>query len=221
MEPPKWPAFLSKMQQSDTFMDLVLECNGREFKINSALASVQSPVIERAISPSLGFQESKTKRFIIQDTDADAVERMVQFMHTGNYDDDISAKTKKISATTKKMLLCHVHVNKLADFLQIPDLSSLAAEKMAKLLGQHWSADLFFDTAATLSDEMHCKNLWGALGTLAAAHIHELLRDDRFAGLENLGTFALQALRECVAINRREIKEIWLSRAKSDDSDLY
>ncbi|KAG5985276.1 hypothetical protein E4U55_007379 [Claviceps digitariae] len=201
-----WPKFLLKMQESDKYKDLILECGkGQIVKINSAIACVQSPVIARAIMPSSKeFKEPKSKTFYIRESDADAVGHLVQFMYTGNYNvnDQGLSDTTNVSVAVMlrcnvKTLACHINVIKLADKLQITDLTELSTAKIIELLEKHWSAELFCFLAQAVSKETHCQALSKAVGVLAATHIEELVDQVWFGRLEILNSFALEALQKC------------------------
>ncbi len=51
----RWPFFLNELHKSDKYKDLTLVCQGQKIKVNSAIAGIQSPVIDRALSLENGY----------------------------------------------------------------------------------------------------------------------------------------------------------------------
>ncbi|KAL2177482.1 uncharacterized protein P884DRAFT_269857 [Thermothelomyces heterothallicus CBS 202.75] len=77
---------LSGLLTSGKFSDMIVRCGGREFKAHRAIVCPQSPFFDRAITG--GFSESTTGVVELPDDDPNVLERFLQFLYTGNYEDE-------------------------------------------------------------------------------------------------------------------------------------
>ncbi|KAL1849678.1 hypothetical protein Daus18300_013179 [Diaporthe australafricana] len=68
---------------SGKFSDLKLLCEGREFAVHKAILCTQSRVISAACEGN--FEESRTNVIKIEEFDADTVQRMLEFLYSGDY----------------------------------------------------------------------------------------------------------------------------------------
>ncbi|KAJ8131618.1 hypothetical protein O1611_g2000 [Lasiodiplodia mahajangana] len=72
-------------------------------------------------------------------------------------------------------LVCHGHMNSLADYYDISALAALSRSKVEKTLTAEWSAKPFCDLAQQSISSTNDKSFLRMLGAVAADHIHELL----------------------------------------------
>ncbi|KAM3433124.1 hypothetical protein MY4824_006179 [Beauveria thailandica] len=74
---------LGHLLKSGQFSDLTLVCGSKDFNVHKAVVCAQSKVLAAAIREP--FQESKTGKIVIEEYDTDTVEKMVEFLYTGDY----------------------------------------------------------------------------------------------------------------------------------------
>ncbi|KAM3548897.1 hypothetical protein ARSEF4850_009152 [Beauveria asiatica] len=75
---------LSHLLKSGEFSDLTLVCGCKDFNVHKAVVCTQSKVLAAAIRGP--FQESKTGKIVIEEYGTDTVEKMVEFLYTGDYE---------------------------------------------------------------------------------------------------------------------------------------
>ncbi|KAL2150556.1 hypothetical protein VTH82DRAFT_7119 [Thermothelomyces myriococcoides] len=84
---------LSGLLTSGKFSDMTVLCGGRTFKVHRAIVCTQSPFFDKAITG--GFAESTTNVVELPDDDPYIFERFLQFLYTGNYNDESSTAWSK------------------------------------------------------------------------------------------------------------------------------
>ncbi|OPB42609.1 hypothetical protein A0O28_0037280 [Trichoderma guizhouense] len=211
------------MLRSGQFSDLMLVCEGKEFKIHKVVACPQSPVLSAAVSGE--FKESQTGVVQIELFDSETVRRMVEYLYTGNYDPNqppnppkqnytvgsiqdvtpakstsgtslkatIAALSVPATAASTPDTLIHVRVNAIADYYGIQGLTLLANQKIQQAYQAKWDAKAFLTSAKEALDNTGDKKLHGMMALLAAQHLEELIASPQLADL--VGDFAADILR--------------------------
>ncbi|KAK4232676.1 BTB/POZ protein, partial [Achaetomium macrosporum] len=78
---------LSALFLSDKYSDMTITCGGRELKAHRAIVCSQSRFFDKAFSG--GFSEAVTGVIDLPEDDPDVLERFLQFLYTGTYDDGV------------------------------------------------------------------------------------------------------------------------------------
>ncbi|KAH8663696.1 BTB/POZ protein [Tricladium varicosporioides] len=204
------PPGLTRLMDSDKYSDLKLVCQGQEFKVHKAIVCIQSPVLAAACDS--GFQEATTNVVNIDEFDARTVRRMVEFMYTKEYNDRVEQVSENTGAeyqgsssllastpTTTEILLCHVHMNAIADYYDIPQLKQLANTKIQPLLENTWSPDNFSDIVREVFNSTSDTALRKIMASTAATHMEELVELEDFATLDAMSEFAISIIRTIIA----------------------
>ena len=98
-----------------------------------------------------------------------------------------------------EILLCHVHVNAIADYYDIPLLKQLANTKIQHVLETAWSVDGFSDVVREAFSTTSDTALHKIMASTAATHIEELVELEDFATLDVMSEFAMNIVRETIA----------------------
>lgn len=142
-----------------------------------------------------------------------AVERMLQFMYTGDYasEEDEQCERRSDSASDSNgdkfsasgdVLQLHVEMNAIANFYAVSGLSSLANQKIAAILDNtnDWNAVSFSRFVETAYDISNDTDLSDISTSVAACHIDELMTCPRFKTVELPSSFYFDTL--CKAMTR-------------------
>ncbi len=105
------------------------------------------------------------------------------------------------------VLLCHVHVNAIADYYDVPQLVRLANSRIQHILQTNWVAHSFPAIVHEVLNSNGDKTLQDWIAYATADHIQELIELDGFSELELTSTFVMEVLRNC-AKRIREAKLI-------------
>ncbi|KAL2274805.1 hypothetical protein FJTKL_02709 [Diaporthe vaccinii] len=161
---------LSSLLTSGKFSDLRLVCESREFSVHKAILCSQSRVFNSACEGN--FEESRSNVIKIEEFKADTVQRMLEFLYSGDYSvsqradwssgdaeriDDESSEydvlTQSLAsnefgsnkpAVAKKDILCwHLNANAIGDYYDIKPLCTLARSKVETAVEADWSPDDF------------------------------------------------------------------------------
>ncbi|KAL2019046.1 hypothetical protein VTK56DRAFT_10150 [Thermocarpiscus australiensis] len=84
---------LSSLLLSEKYSDMIIRCGGREFKAHRAIVCSQSSFFDKALSS--GFSETVTGVIDLPEDDPDVVERFLQFLYTGTYQDNFISTWEK------------------------------------------------------------------------------------------------------------------------------
>ncbi|KAH8811099.1 hypothetical protein F5884DRAFT_830995 [Xylogone sp. PMI_703] len=76
---------IEKLLFNEKFSDMIIRCGGRDFKAHRAVVCTQSSFFDKALTG--GFQEGSSDVVELREDDPDVVERFLQFLYTGNYED--------------------------------------------------------------------------------------------------------------------------------------
>ncbi|KAH6624043.1 BTB/POZ protein [Chaetomium sp. MPI-SDFR-AT-0129] len=78
---------LSSLLGSEKFSDMRIRCGGREFPAHRAIVCPQSSFFDAALTS--GFVETHTRIVELPEDDPDVLERFLQFLYTGTYEDGV------------------------------------------------------------------------------------------------------------------------------------
>ncbi|KAH8894295.1 POZ domain-containing protein [Thozetella sp. PMI_491] len=87
---------ISKLFLSDKFTDMTIRCPGREFKAHRAVVCTQSTFFDKALTG--GFEESLSGVVQLPQADPTVLEKFLQFLYTGNYNDGVLPSTMPSAA---------------------------------------------------------------------------------------------------------------------------
>ncbi|KAK7402733.1 hypothetical protein QQX98_011522 [Neonectria punicea] len=196
---------IAALRKSGDFSDITLTCQDEEFQLHKAIEA-QSGIL-------------KADAF-----DVETVQRMIDFLYTGNYDvkfpspapgakqlilstepeccsADITAPIVPGPMTKEKaVLLCHVRVNAIGNYYDIQPLCALANSFIEELFQANWSVQSFPDVAAIALRQTGDQALRKILTSTAAAHISELAQSEDFKKLTTDNDFVVDVLRACAHI---------------------
>ncbi|KAH6843218.1 hypothetical protein B0I37DRAFT_214723 [Chaetomium sp. MPI-CAGE-AT-0009] len=89
---------LGSLLNSNKFSDMTICCDGREFKGHRAIICTQSSFFDKALTGA--FSEAVTGVIDLPEDDPDVLARFLQFLYTGNYEDETHpAWTKPVEIT--------------------------------------------------------------------------------------------------------------------------
>ncbi|KAI5283486.1 hypothetical protein KEM54_002097 [Ascosphaera aggregata] len=211
--------FILTISRDEDYADLIIQCHGAKFAVHKIVVCKRCNTLKAAvdgffkttISPPFGtngkfhiFSEAGSNNVIhINGFDADTVDRMIEYLYSGDYSLDsheadsvdspasaaimpssittisndiaVSALEEDMSDALKNPLLCHVRVNVVADCFNLPLLRNIANRKIAELLDKHWTVDWFAAFVQEVSDLCYTdKELRSITTTAAACHMKEL-----------------------------------------------
>ncbi|KAL2270576.1 hypothetical protein VTJ83DRAFT_2760 [Remersonia thermophila] len=84
-------ASLSALRLSEKWTDMTIRCGGREFQAHRAVVCTQSQFFDLALSGP--FREAQTGVVDLPEDDPDILERFLEFLYTGTYQDDLVTQT--------------------------------------------------------------------------------------------------------------------------------
>lgn len=118
------------------------------------------------------MQEAEENAVTLEDDDPAAVEAMLRFLYTCDY--EVPTARRCHHATTS--LVLHVFVNILADKYSLTALSTLSAEKFDKEAKTGWISHSFADAieVAYTSSSERDRKIRDSIITIASAHAKEL-----------------------------------------------
>ena len=118
----------------ERFSDFTIVCEGTEHKVHRCFIAAHSKWFERACSGM--FHEASSQKVELQEDLPTAVERMIRFFYTCDYDDAIDTTKPKPKYDDKEpsdRLQVNAWMYATADKYDVPSLKTLAVEKFAKL----------------------------------------------------------------------------------------
>lgn len=142
---------LGNLMLSSPYTDLIIRADGKEFPVLRAVMCAQSAVFE--VQCGGPWQESAKRVIEVVGHGSEAVERMIHFMYTGDYDSLTGGiRPSPISSTDSltKMptdlsalwggdcvnLFLHTRVHAIGDYYNVHDLKDLAIEKLVVSLSE-------------------------------------------------------------------------------------
>ncbi|KAI0134195.1 hypothetical protein BJ170DRAFT_189571 [Xylariales sp. AK1849] len=111
-------------------------------------------------------------------------------------DDSTQTQLTVLSSKTRESVLCHVRVNMIGDYYDVPNLVQLANANINQHFRDEWSVQIFSLATEQLSAS-------GDLGwqktfaPVAAEHVSELIASERFSRLEVVTGIAFEILQSC------------------------
>ncbi|KAE9964439.1 hypothetical protein BLS_008371 [Venturia inaequalis] len=122
-------AALSCLDSGD-HSDLTIKCNDRDFKVHRMVLCPQSPFFAKAVKKH-AFEEGQTGVISMNHDDPDAIEAMLQFLYTGDYN------------TENLTMQNHLKIYELADKVDVSALKTLCEDKFNAMARNNWK-DLSF-----------------------------------------------------------------------------
>lgn len=105
----------TRLLTSGKYSDLTITTRTHSFKVHKAIICTHSKVL--AAMSDAGFKESSTANLLLEHDDPAAVECMIKFLYTGDYDDN--------TTDVNSSLMFHVRVYALAEKYDIEGLKRL------------------------------------------------------------------------------------------------
>lgn len=162
---------------SEKYSDLTITTEARSFKVHRAIICTQSKVLA-AMSDS-GFRETSTSTLSLEHDDPAAVERMITFLYTGNYDlENADAPVKDAERSTGATLMANALVYSIADKYDIERLKALAKRRFRNVdCYAAWHCEDFPKVVATVFDTTPDtdRELRDTVIHICARHIDEAL----------------------------------------------
>lgn len=117
-----------------------------------------------------------------------------------------------------ELLLCHVRVCAIADYLNLPDLLTLANWKIRVMFGMYWRVDWFVPFVELFSEK--CNRdlvLQDTASSLAAIHMSELVDRHDWKNIRATGSFHNEVYTKMLKQKNRVCKDPWLSYERHFD----
>ncbi|KAH8670530.1 hypothetical protein BGZ61DRAFT_107493 [Ilyonectria robusta] len=109
----------------------------------------------------------------------------------------VPSKEPLLITTEMATLLCHVRMNAIGNYYDIPPLLKLANRYIESIFRQNWSADSFSDVVIDALKRTGDESLHTIMSTTASDHISELVQSNNFARLKSDGDFMYKVLKNC------------------------
>ncbi|KAK7419839.1 hypothetical protein QQZ08_010673 [Neonectria magnoliae] len=122
---------MASYYNTDVLSDVVVACDGQEFKVHGVILSAHSKYFATALNGS--WKESSEKKIKIKDFDASVVEAMLRFMYTFDYTNTYSTSTMVYDA----------QVYQIADKYDVLALKENSKAKFGVAITTGWSMDDF------------------------------------------------------------------------------
>ncbi|KGQ10249.1 hypothetical protein BBAD15_g4410 [Beauveria bassiana D1-5] len=170
------------------YSDLTLSCSGREFSVHRVVVCSQSEVLAAAIRGP--FQ-------------ANTVEKMVEFLYTGDYGSPLHEAQETNDASVAGStasdddLLQHVYLNSIADYYGIKALAELSKAKLQKASENASTEAALLDAAKEALGRTGDTTLHAMLAEATAKNIRQYLDTDQLAEL--VGNFGIKIIRNMIA----------------------
>ena len=187
----------TRLLNSEKYSDLTITTQTRSFKVHKAIICTHSKVF--AAMSDAGFKESSTAELVLEHDDPAAVECMIHFLYSGDYDDDC---TDEYSS-----LMSHVRVYALAEKYDIEGLKRLAAvifDEIAEgLMCEEFPAIVAAVFETTPSGD---RGLRDVVSRICADHIDEVLTNENWK--ETLATNGEIALSIFKLARQKSVAEV-------------
>ncbi|KAL6149966.1 hypothetical protein ACJQWK_02530 [Exserohilum turcicum] len=165
---------LREYYDSPKLSDGTITCAGKEFRIHKIVLSAQSKFFSNAFEGD--WKESVERIIPLIDDDVSAVEAMLQFLYTFDYDAGGSV------ADAASPMVFNVKVYSIADKYDIPALKSVARQKFQESVETCWNMDDFPHAIAEVynSTPPNDQGLRSLVVDVACEHITSLLQKQGF-----------------------------------------
>lgn len=170
----------ASLLSSEKYSDLTITTQTRSFKVHRAIVCTQSKVLA-AMSDS-GFKETSTSTLRLEHDDPAAVERMITFLYTGNYDhENADAPDKDVEPSVGATLMANALVYSIADKYDIERLKVLARSRFRNVdCCTAWHCEEFPNVVAAVFDTTPDtdRELRDTVVHICARHIDEALASE-------------------------------------------
>ncbi|KAH8728537.1 BTB/POZ domain-containing protein [Phaeosphaeriaceae sp. PMI808] len=169
---------------SEGLSDGVIKCGKREFRIHRLVLCAQSSYFTKVFTGD--FKESNGC-LTLNDDDISAVEAMLEFMYSFDYDSSGRAEN------TCSPMVFNVKVYSIAEKYDIPALKAKAKQKFETAVETCWEMDDFPDAVKEVYHSIPDNNqeLQEVVADIACRNIKQLLFKDKFCDvLKETGGFA-------------------------------
>ncbi|KAH8709824.1 Speckle-type POZ protein-like [Beauveria bassiana] len=204
---------LGHLLESGQFSDLTLVCGDKQFNVHKAVVCAQCRVLAAAIREP--FQASKTGKIVIEEYDTDTVEKMVEFLYTGDYKPQFHQDEEtNDDEVPEEDPVQHVLVNSIADYYDIKALADLSKEKLQHALRDANKSHLLEAATVALS-RTGDTTVHAMLAEEIAKNIRQHLESGELAAL--VGGFAIEIVNRVVAADD---ESRLLYKAKLADAEI-
>ncbi|KAH7141754.1 BTB/POZ protein [Dactylonectria macrodidyma] len=134
MAPQRLEGFLSALKEyynADTLSDVIITCEGKEFKVHGVILSAHSKFFAKALDGN--WKESSERKIDIKDFDTSVVDAMLHFIYSFDYSNDYGTSSMVFDA----------QVYQIADKYDISALKAHAKDKFDAAITTGWSMDDF------------------------------------------------------------------------------
>ncbi|KAM3068339.1 hypothetical protein ACMFMG_009478 [Clarireedia jacksonii] len=180
---------------SPSLSDGIIECEDKEFKIHKLVLCTQSNYFLKAFQGD--WKESKDGRIHLQGDDVFAVEAMLQFMYTFDYNASGGAKS------SSSPMVFNAKVYSIADKYEVLSLKSHAKQKFETTVDTCWDMDDFPHAITEVYNSTPSvdQGLRKVVVDAACKHIDQLLSKQEFRdvleGTEGFAPDVTQTLAMC------------------------
>lgn len=159
---------------SPSLSDSIIQCEDKEFKIHKLILCTQSKYFSKAFNGD--WKESADGAVRLEGDDVSAVEAMLQFMYTFDYDASGGAEH------SSSPMVFNVRVYSIADKYDVPALKSQAKQKFETTVETCWDMDDFPYAVAQVYNSTPSvdRDLRKVVVDVACKHINELLLKQGF-----------------------------------------
>ncbi|OAX80011.1 hypothetical protein ACJ72_05662 [Emergomyces africanus] len=197
------PDWMERLLSSKQYSDCTIACEGENFYVHKAVVCTQSPVLAAAMDGQ--FREARTDIMHLYGFDVATVKRMIDYLYTGQFNgdvenevvDDAPSSTEDPSETNEDILVrIRIKMHTIADYLQISGLRERSIMGILSALEANWSMQRFLRALEAMLMVTRDASLYGAIASVAADHITELLDSEVFLHLDMPNEMTLGIARE-------------------------
>ncbi|KAI3326020.1 hypothetical protein HD806DRAFT_552401 [Xylariaceae sp. AK1471] len=201
----------SQLLLSGAYSDLILRCQGQEFRVHKNIVCSQSPVLATGLDVTDAMQEADTSTIEVN-FDLTTLNCMLDFMYTGDYKKAplrndgtetgvLPDSYPVMKAWTPAALTYHESVNSIANHYGVMALAKLSANRIKALLDddESFTPEAFCTLMRQIVDSKRDKYFQQVLVEQAAHHLPELVNQDIFSegGIGN--NMAAEVLKVCAS----------------------
>ncbi|KAK3711122.1 hypothetical protein LTR37_009909 [Vermiconidia calcicola] len=168
---------LKELLATGLFSDLILSCEGKQFKVHKNILYTSSPVFRRLLSG--GFKEAKEDCSIIElkEDNAEALQTLLHYFYNFVYDDSFLGHGSSMSLPVK--------VYAIADKYEVPQLQAMAAGKLKKVCDPRNDIEDFVSTIYLIDQNTNPEDrtLWNIVLPVIKDNIDYLIESEQFQAL--------------------------------------
>lgn len=215
-----------QLMNNEKYCDLVIKCEGREWKVHKALLCSFSNVFDRACK-WVTLDGKKTEIIEHEVYDAATMQRLISYVYKGRYkvgEDDIEERDHE-DMIAKRKLIAHAKVYGIADYYDIAPLKTFAADRFRTIATSTERLDGFVEV---ISEVCSCSTpsdlqLRPILSEHILKHAVEFVNDNDFmrgfAHLSNAHELTIGLFREMV-VQHVEVKRELTQHLSAMGSEL-